>query len=89
VLTFKQNLVSQDVPMRWTWRLGSEIAPMSGELAAREEVTALNPQIVWLPNDHRSNGTTACTEFRSVGIASVLFIIVPMPVELEWLRWSK
>ena len=87
-LTFKQNFVFEDVPRRWTGRLGSENAAMPIELAARGEVADSNPPVVWLPINNRPNGNSVCTEFRSVGNASVLFTIVPMPVELEWLRWS-
>ena len=62
-LSFKQNLVFQDVPMGWTWRLGSEIVPIPAQPAACDEVAVLNPPVVWLPNDKRSNANNACTEF--------------------------
>jgi hypothetical protein len=63
VLTFKQNFVFQDVPMRWTGRLGSENAAMPIELAARDEDADSNPPVVWLPINNRPNGNSVCTEF--------------------------
>jgi hypothetical protein len=49
--------------MRWTRRLGSEISPMPVEFEACDEVTAVNPPVVWLQNVSRSNAIKARTEF--------------------------